>query len=238
MEFSIPKEGLELISSALDVHSPISFEASCMDHGQGASLGLVSKEHEKLLQDSSFDLWFFLFDSYWGLCEREGFYWAGDGGYEIYKLGESLAMKVEFSKGYFCECDSEFEESFFKDLPERIRKYILEANPEIPVDEWNTELSVELEYSLEEGIIKSTCEVFCADFHDSSLVMDAETSKSVAARLSTELTNATNEWADNLPENTTEAHLSLKGQKIFIYELPADLELDYGATCQYTLIPS
>lgn len=231
---TISKEGIALINELLTINDPIVFEASCMDHGQGAVMLLASSEHKEALSKSDFDLSFWFYETYLELCESNNSYWGGEGEFCISAQNNEIHVEYRISKGSFSECTSPMEEHYLNNVSSMLYNRVEELRPDLPVDELMIYLDIDFSYTSAGGVDKNTAKISASMIGSDAPALSPEDTEVLEQMLCKTCEEATDLFEDDIPSDV-ELSVQLSCENCFIEEVQFDAELYYDISSTFKL---
>lgn len=234
-EIEIDHDEISLIREALTLESPIVFEASCMDHGQGAEMLLLSHSHKELFDAAHFDISSWLYDLFNDLIDKEGFWWAGNGFMKIAHSGEELFLEATFTKGYYNECSSPFEEHFLSSFEQKLSAWASNIRPDVNSEWLNLKFTTDFEYMSEKKINKNKIVVEVENTDDSGIRFSRVDEALLGSEILSHLLRACKVWEEEIDSCTDSSWIRLKMKNLYQEDFCHEANYDYGALVRYKL---
>ena len=231
---TISKEGIALIKELLAIKDPIVFEASCMDHGQGAVMLLASSEHKEALSESDFDLSFWFYEKYHELRESNNSYWGGGGEFCIGQKNKEIFVEYRITKGSFSGCTSPMEEQFLNNVSAQIYNRVEELRPDLPVDELMIYLDLDFSYSSDHGVDKNKGKIKSSIIGSDAPALTLADTDVLEKMLCQTCEDAAKLFEDDIPFGV-EPSIQLSCENCFIEEVQFDAELYYDISSTFKL---
>ena len=233
---SIDTELEALLNNCLLLESPLVYEASAMDHGQGAELILRSESHSSLIESYDMDIGYWLTELFYTLRDENGFSWAGDAIFEISNQDGKLLLSVSFSNGSYCECLGEFETALFEDYELKLNNFIRQVRPKLSLDLVDCLFDIDCKYASNLG--SETDHVKFNIFFDGigiSALTPLE-QQILSTSLKSEILSAFLAWEDDVDSSNTLAWAKFEYSGSYVEDFNHSLNFSYGAVSEYPLV--
>ena len=232
---TIPNEGIALIKDLLKIQTPIVFEASCMDHGQGAEMLLDSSEHKQALAASQFDLGFWFYEKYHELCESTGCYWGGGGDFSIEEQDGKIRVQFSISKGSFSGCTSPIEEQFFANISQTLYDQIEKLRPDIPIEELMIYIDFDFKFTSRNGVEENMAQIRVSTFEDDEQALSDSESAELAKRVCKVCEDAAQSFGSEIGADAS-LWINVSSKDAFIEQFEFDSDLYYGIDGTFELV--